>query len=110
MPEARRPGETIRGAKIAYSAGSVHHRGGGAQVAVELGLDVDAWVLQPLVRGDGVPGPGLTALVARNASGACDRFDPRKAKRHVGAHRRFEGVMKGNALLVVKVAKGPRGG
>lgn len=110
MAEARRTGESIHGAKIGYSSGGVHHRGGGAQVNVDLALDVDAWVLQPLVRGDGTRSAGLTKLVARSATGACDRFEPRKAKRHVGAHRRFEGVMKGAAILTVTVAKGPRGG
>lgn len=110
MPEARRTGEAIRGAKIGYAAGSAGQRGGGAQIDVSLGLDVDAWVLQPLVRGDGTPGAGLTRLIARSASGACDRHEPRKAKRHVGSHRRFEGLMKGNASLVVKIPKGPKAG
>jgi hypothetical protein len=110
MPEARRPGDEIRGAKIGYTAGSVHQGRGGSRVEVSLGLDVDAWVIAPLFRGDGVPGAGLTKLVARTAAGICDRHDPRKAKVHVGAHRRFEGVMKGDARLAVKLPKGPKVG
>ena len=110
MPDARRVGEAIRGAKIGYAAGSVHQRGGGAKLDVDLGLDVDAWVISPLVRGTGTPGSGLTRLVARSANGECDRHEARKQKRHVGAHRRFEGVMKGDASLWVKVPKGPRSG
>jgi hypothetical protein len=66
--------------------------------------------MAPLVRGNGMAGVGLTRLVARTATGACDRHDPRKAKVHVGAHRRFEGVMKGDAHLVVKIPKGPKVG
>lgn len=108
MTTARRPGESIRGKRIVYFAGGVHPKTREGRAFVKLDKDVDAIVVRRMNLQAGVRGVPIEEMSCREAEGRADRHQALHGKRSIGAHRRFEGYLDGDAVVTVTVATGPR--
>ena len=89
-------------------AGGVHPKTRDGRVFVRLDKDVDARVFRRMTFQGGVRGVEREALSCREAEGRAHRHHALQGKRSVGAHRRFEVFLDGDAVVTVTVATGPR--
>jgi hypothetical protein len=108
IPTARFKGESIAGNKIAYSFGKAIVASNGTGYAVSLGENGNAWVVRtwtPRTPGDEPPPQKFRALVARSADGSCEKKPKDEGKGHAGRHRERQGVLSGNASVVVEVPR-----
>lgn len=113
MPVARNAGESIAGDSLTYAFGKVTSATKGLREHPSLGLDGTAYVSRAWRRVE--PGatprpmpPGFDSLEAWSADGECDKHKPDTQKAHRGAHRKFTGVLKGDAKIVVVVSRGAK--
>lgn len=108
---ARNNGEQIAGQTITYSFGKVRDATVGLRVHVSFGLEGEAYVSRSWRRVDpgAQPSSGpadFHSLEAWTADGECDKHRPDAQKSHRGSHRKFTGVLQGDATLTVVAPRG----
>lgn len=97
-------GDHIEGEKIGFSFGKVlgPYSEGGKQVG-SLGNNGEAWVMKPLERSPKIAPSTYNEIRCHSASYSAKSIDVESKKKHVGSHRDFVGILRGEASCAIKV-------